>query len=218
MPARVITIDGPAGVGKTTLAKKIAAHAGAAYLDTGAMFRGLAWYLGDGAWDWDESMLMKALEGLEFELQGSGENTQVVLNGEVLGEKIRTEDVARWASNMAKLPAVREALKRSQQELGKDNSMVAEGRDMGTVVFPGAQHKFFLEASPLVRAERRYSQLREMGYGEDPHEIARALAERDEQDRNREVSPLRPAGDAVLIDTGDKDVEEVFRAILSRME
>ncbi len=212
--ARTVTIDGPAGVGKTTLAKRLAEHLNVGYMDTGAMYRGVAWYAGAGAWDWEEGRLKKVLQGMEFSLSGSGQNTILSLNGNPLDDRIRTEEVGMRASNMAKLPVVRDFLKKAQQRLGEKVSLVAEGRDMGTVVFPQAENKFFLDATPRVRAERRWAQLEEMGQKENFHTILETIQKRDQQDRNRKTAPLRPAEDAHVIDTGNKDIYEVFAEML----
>jgi cytidylate kinase len=214
---QIVTIDGPAGVGKTTLAKRLAGRLGLAYLDTGAMYRGVAHALGEGAWDLPEDDLAKALDNLVFSLTGQGAESELRLNGVPLGAEIRTEEVAAWASNMARLPAVRVALVRAQQAMGRDTALVAEGRDMGTVVFPEARHKFFLEADPRVRAKRRCLQLEAMGQDADEDEIYYQIRKRDEQDRNRSVAPLKPADDAMIIDTTDKDLDQVFAALLGQL-
>jgi len=213
--ARTVTIDGPAGVGKTTLAKRLAEHLDIGYMDTGAMYRGVAWYAGEGAWDWEEDRLLDVLSGLEFSLRGSGRNTVMYLNGSPLDDRIRTEEVGMRASNMARLPVVREFLKKAQKRLGEKVALVAEGRDMGTVVFPQAEHKFFLDASPRVRAQRRLIQLQEMGQKDDFHTILETIQKRDQQDRSRKTAPLRPAEDAHVIDTGNKDIDDVFSEMLA---
>jgi len=214
---RIVTIDGPAGVGKSTLAKRLAGHLGVAYLDTGAMFRGTALALGDGAWTWPEDRLRAALAGLRFTLAGSGPDSRVCLDGVPLGSEIRTEQVAMWASNVATLPLVREFQKEAQQAIGRTTSLVAEGRDMGTVIFPQARPKFFLDASPEVRARRRFLQLREMGRPADLDEITASIRARDLQDRTRATAPLRPAPDALVVDTGPLGIEEVFAVMVKAL-
>jgi cytidylate kinase len=211
---RIVTIDGPAGVGKSTMAKQLARELSMPYLDTGAMFRAVAWKLGQGSWEWDEARLERALKGFEFALSGTGEDSVLSLDGTPIGDEIRSEHVGMWASNVATLPVVRAFLKKAQQSLGQRFSLVAEGRDMGTVVFPDAPHKFFLDASVEERARRRYLQLREMGKRADEAELREQIARRDHQDRNRAVAPLCPADDAVVIDTTHLDKFRVFEALL----
>ena len=212
----IVTLDGPSGVGKTSLAKKVAEHLGIAYLDTGAMFRGVAWSLGDGAWEWGTDKILDGLQRICFSLRGSGSTTELLLNGTPLTSAIRTESVGLWASHMARIEVVRTALKEAQQSLGKAHDLLAEGRDMGSVVFPSARYKFFLDASAEVRAMRRWEQLREMGQEENLATLTEQMRVRDEQDRTRAIAPLRPALDAVIIDTGALTLDEVFAEICRR--
>ncbi|GAU09679.1 (d)CMP kinase [Desulfoplanes formicivorans] len=216
-PLFVVTIDGPAGVGKTTLARAVAEKLGVAYLDTGAMYRSVAWMLGKGSWEWSEEKLDRGLDKLAFSIQGAGEATILLVNGHETGSKIRTETVGLWASHVAKIPQVRRRLTEIQRSLGQSVSLVAEGRDMGTVVFPKALFKFFLDASPEVRARRRWLQLRDAGSTEDLEGLTRQMRIRDEQDRNRAIAPLRPAEDAVCIDTGMLDPAQVLEQIIRRI-
>ncbi len=213
----VVTLDGPAGVGKSTLARMLAKRLGLAFLDTGAMFRAVAWRLGPDSWTWPEERIAQRLQGLRFGLDGAGEATQLLLDGRALGPEIRTEEAGMWASNVATLPVVRRFLKQAQQDLAKSASLVAEGRDMGSVVFPGARHKFFLDADPAERARRRALQLRDMGREADEAAILAQIQARDLQDRTRAEAPLKPADDAVVLDTTHLDLEEVFDAILAEI-
>ena len=211
----VITVDGPAGVGKSTLARRLAATLGIAYLDTGAMYRTLGLRLGAEAADMDEARLRARCREYRFSLEAGqpGESPQLCCNGEPIGPEIRTERAGRLASLVAKLPVLREELQRAQRALGEKYSLVAEGRDMGTRVFPDAPHKFFLDARPEVRAKRRYLELEARGTlnGLTFEEILRGIEERDAQDRGRAVDPLRPAEDAVLVDTSDLDLDGVMQ-------
>ena len=210
----VVTLDGPAGSGKTTVARMVADRLGIAYLDSGAMFRAFALRLGARSWTWSEEVLRDRLDGLEFTLRGRGGQSVLLLNGEPLGEEIRREEVGMWASNLAKVGVVREILKQAQQRLGAGTSLVAEGRDMGSVVFPQARYKFFLDATPEERARRRWLQLKEMGVEEDLDALIANLRQRDEQDRNRPIAPLKPADDAVIIDTAGLTPSEVVEKIV----
>ena len=212
---RIVTLDGPAGVGKTTLAKRTADALGVAYLDTGAMFRATAMILGPGAHELPEAELQKRLDAIAFSLAGSGSQSVLTVNGEPVGDEIRTEEVAMLASKTATLPMVRTFLKAAQQAVGATTSLVAEGRDMGTVVFPEASCKIFLDAAPQIRAQRRVLQLEEMGQPADLALITEQIMARDHQDRNRAVAPLRPAEDAHIIDTGPLTIDGVFEAILA---
>ncbi len=211
----IITLDGPAGVGKSTLAKRLADHFEIAYLDTGAMFRATAWKLGEGSWNWDKSKLEAALQELNFTLSGSGSNSTLSLNGIALTDEIRTETVGMLASNVAQVPAVREYQKTAQRLIGTTTSLIAEGRDMGTVIFPQAPCKFFLDADLEERARRRFSQLEEMGKPADLSELVEQIRARDDQDRNRKVAPLKAAEDAIIVDTTRLDIDGVFDHLVS---
>lgn len=220
----IVTLDGPAGVGKSTIAKRVAEALGVAYLDTGAMFRTVALQLArNGAlgteMDFDaaavrDTVLQKMLAGCDFSLDGAGSATRLLCNGVLVGDEIRTEEAGMMAARAAKLPLVREHLKVIQQTLGERFSLVAEGRDMGTVIFPGAQCKLFLDAKAEVRAERRFLQLRAMGLEADLEGLVEQIQKRDEQDRNRAIAPLIPADDARCIDTSHLDADQVFEEVL----
>ncbi|GAB1410286.1 (d)CMP kinase [Desulfovibrionales bacterium] len=210
----IVTLDGPAGVGKTTVARLVADQLGLAYLDTGAMFRAVAWRFGEGGWELPVDKLVPELNRLDFDLEGSGSASALLLNGFPLPVEIRTEQVGLWASHMARIPVVREFLRRNQQSIGQVTPLVAEGRDMGSVVFPRARFKFFLDASIAVRAKRRFEQLKAMGMEEELERIQGQIRIRDDQDRNRSVAPLKPADDAVLIDTGVTDAHGVVAQIV----
>ncbi|MUM76666.1 (d)CMP kinase [Pseudodesulfovibrio sp. F-1] len=210
----IVTLDGPAGVGKSTMAKRLARELSIPYLDTGAMFRAVAWRLGDGAWERGDARLTVDLAGMEFSLSGIGEDSVLSLDGVPIGDEVRSEQVAMWASNIAVLPVVRASLKAAQQTLGQRFSLVAEGRDMGSVVFPAARCKFFLDATADERARRRLRQLAGMGKTADFDELREQIARRDHQDRNRAEAPLKPAPDAVIIDTTNLGQEQVFAALV----
>lgn len=215
----VITLDGAAGTGKTSLARSLASGLEVKYLDTGAMYRSIALRLGQDAWKQSTDWLEERLAEIRFSLSGAGENTRLSLDGEPMDDAIRREEVGMWASNLAKLRVVREHLTRCQRELGTIFSLVAEGRDMGSVVFPRAQFKYFLQADTEERARRRLAQLRD-DYGQDAslEEIERDLRKRDEQDSERTIAPLLAAEDALLIDNTNRDFHQVLSLILEDMQ
>ena len=210
----IVTLDGPAGVGKTTLAKKVADALGIAYLDTGAMFRTMALRLGEDIHGLPEAGIRSKAQALHFALQGSGSQSRLLCNGAVVGDEIRTEEVGRMASLLAAVPVVREVLKDVQRQMGQETPLVVEGRDMGTVVFPRARLKFFLDASPRVRALRRMGDLKALGKTISLADLERQIRERDDRDRNRPVAPLRPAEDAYCVDTSNMGIDEVLQTIL----
>ncbi len=214
----IVTLDGPAGVGKTTIARRLADRLGIAYLDTGAMFRSVALFFGEGGWEMPVDKLVPELNRLDFDLEGEGMRSELLLNGMPLAPEIRSEEVGLWASHLARIPVVRDFLRRNQQALGRMTSLVAEGRDMGSVVFPGARHKFFMDASIDVRAKRRHAQLQAMGMEEDLERIRAQIRIRDDQDRNRVVAPLKPALDAVIIDTSALDADRVLDRIVEHIK
>ncbi len=210
----IITIDGPAGVGKTTISRAVAENTNLPYLDTGAMFRCLALALGDGAWNWTADRLNRTIAGFSFKLQGAGSGSSLLFNDEAVSRAIRAEEVGAWASNLGKLPIIREKLKHIQQEIGKNSDLVAEGRDMGTVVFPDASFKFFLEADPEERAARRWLQLKAMSLAADFDELLEEMKRRDAQDRSRTTAPLQAARDAVIINTTSISQQAVIQKIM----
>lgn len=220
----IVTIDGPAGVGKSTIAKRAAKKLNVAYLDTGAMFRTVAMQLdrqgalGTGT-DFDPGAVSGALVDnilgdCSFALEGAGEATRLLCNGVPVGDEIRSEEAGMLAAKAARIPLVRERLKLIQQKLGEDFSLVAEGRDMGTVIFPSAQCKVFLDADARVRAERRFLQLRELGLKADIEGLVEQIRQRDDQDRNRPIAPLLPAEGALTLDTSRLDVNQVFERVM----
>lgn len=214
MKPAIVTLDGPAGVGKSTLARRLAQELGLPFLDTGAMFRFLALKLGDAILTQDAESLGKLASQWQFSLEGFGADTRLLVNGEPIGSEIRTEEISRKASELGKNPAIRKILLDAQQRLGARQALVAEGRDLGTVVFPQAAAKFFLDASPEVRARRRWLELRARGEDADLVDLAQKIRERDEQDRNRAVAPLKAADDAMLVDTSSLSIDEVLAKLL----
>jgi cytidylate kinase len=214
----IITIDGPAGSGKTTIAKLLSKELKIAYLDTGAMYRAVALVLGENGWNKHRDEIENILKEIKFELApGEGEDFVLKMNNKPLGNEIRNEKIGLWASNVGKLPVVRKYLMEAQREIARNCSLVAEGRDMGTVVFPHANFKFFLSASLEVRAKRRIIQLRELGILADYNAILKEMEKRDIQDKTREIAPLHPAEDAIKIDTSNMSKTEVLKKMLERI-
>jgi cytidylate kinase len=213
----IITIDGPAGVGKTTISRSVAEKTNLPYLDSGAMFRCLALLLGDGAWNWSEDRLDQTIAGYRFTLTGTGAQTSLLVNNSPLPEAIRSEQTGVWASHLGKLPVIRKRLKHLQREIGNNDGLVAEGRDMGTVVFPDADAKFFLDADPEERARRRWLQFKAMSLDAHFDALLKDMKQRDRQDQSRSTAPLVAARDAVIINTTSLSQEAVIQAILEAL-
>ena len=210
-----IAIDGPAGAGKSTIAKKVAAELGFIYVDTGAMYRAMALFmLREGVDITDETAVAAAAERAQITIRHENGEQVVVLNGENVNGLIRTEEVGNAASSVSVYQPVRRRLVALQQQLGAEHDVVMDGRDIGTVVLPNAECKIFLTASSAVRAHRRYLELTARGETADEEQIRKDIEARDEQDSNRAVSPLKQADDAVLVDSSDLTIEEVTAAIL----
>lgn len=212
----VITIDGPGGSGKGTLAGMLAARLGWYLLDSGALYRLLALAAHNhGADLTNEEMLTGLAAHLDVQfIAAEGDQEQrTVLEGEDVSRAIRTETIGAGASRVAALPAVRQALLARQQAFREMPGLVADGRDMGTVVFPDAQLKIFLTASPEIRAERRYRQLLEKGETASLAGLLDEINARDERDMNRSIAPLRPAEDAILIDSSHMSIENVLETV-----
>ena len=207
----IITIDGPAGVGKTTVAKILAQRLGFTYVDTGAMYRAVALMsLEKGISVDNVKLLGEEAQKLKLHFKQDGDNIRIFLEERDITNLIRTPEIDMLASTVSKVKEVREALWHLQKDLAQRlKRAIFEGRDMGTVVFPEAPIKFFLTASAEVRAERRWKQLRAAGKEVEYQEIYEALLKRDKQDSERQIAPLRPAPDAIIIDTTHLDIEEV---------
>ena len=212
---RIITIDGPAGAGKTTIARRLAERLEWTYLDTGAMYRAVGLAVREAGLDPDDAPALAALmDRLEIVVSPDRDGNRVLLNDRDVTGEIRTPEVSRLASRASAHGAVRERLMEMQRAFGARGGLVAEGRDMGTVVFPGAGVKIFLQASMAERARRRALELREAGLPGDDAEVARDMARRDAGDASRSLAPLRPADDAVILDSTRLTVEEVLDGIL----
>lgn len=211
-----IAIDGPAGAGKSTIAKRVAAEKNYIYVDTGAMYRAMALYLYRLGIDPDDSAAISShCGGAEITIEYRDGVQVVLLAGENVNDYLRTPEVSDMASRTSVNGDVRVKLVQLQQELARRQNVVMDGRDIGTVVLPDAQVKIFLTASVEARALRRYLELMENDESADLEQIKAQIKERDERDMNRAISPLKQADDAVLVDTSDLTIDEVVERILS---
>lgn len=210
-----IAIDGPAGAGKSTIAKMLAKELGYVYVDTGAMYRAMAYYfLQQGIDKEDEAAITAAVDGADVTIRYIDGAQQVLLNGENVTGSLRTEQVGNTASSTSVYPAVRVKLVALQQKLAQTTDVIMDGRDIGTCVLPDAQVKIYLTASVETRAKRRYDELIEKGEQANLAKIEADIEERDYRDMHREMSPLRQAEDAILVDSSDMNIEQVVSAIL----
>lgn len=209
-----IAIDGPAGAGKSTIAKTLAKELGYVYVDTGAMYRAMAYFfLQRGIDQNDEAAIAAAAAEADVTIRYEDGAQQVFLNGENVTGSLRTEQVGNMASITSVYPAVRTKLVALQQKLAKTTDVIMDGRDIGTCVLKDAQVKIYLTASVQTRAKRRYKELVEKGEPADLSQIATDIEERDYRDMHREMSPLRRADDAVLVDSSEMSIDEVVAAI-----
>ena len=214
-----IAIDGPAGAGKSTIAKAIAKKMGFIYVDTGAMYRAMALFLlREGVEEQDTDTISKKCQEADITIAYENGEQIVYLNGENVNGYLRTEEVGNMASKTSPQPAVRKKLVELQQALAAKSDCIMDGRDIGTCVLPHAQVKIYLTASSAVRAKRRYDELMEKGEACDIAKIQADIEERDYRDMHREQSPLKQAEDAILVDTSDMTIEEVIAHIISICE
>jgi cytidylate kinase len=217
----IITIDGPSGAGKSTISKLLAAKLQYTYLDTGAMYRVVGLQVKraglDLAAENANEKLVQLLGTLSLSLAPgeAGQETRAFLDGEDVSGAIRTPEMAMVASRVSAEPAVRKKLTEMQRAIGKNGAIVAEGRDMGTVVFPDAKHKFFLDATPEERARRRRKQLREQGRKVEYDQLLAQIQKRDRDDSSRSLAPLTPAEDAEIIDSSEMSIDEVVSFMLT---
>jgi cytidylate kinase len=210
----VVAIDGPAGAGKSTISRKVAARLGSVYIDTGAMYRAVALSALRNNTPLDDAAALESLATSVRIAFGGADSRTVLLNGEDVTEAIRTPQASEAASKVSSVPGVRRAMVLEQRRIAASSPVVMEGRDIGTVVFPDAQVKVYLDADPRVRAVRRAAELEAKGQPADVDEIAKAIAERDHRDATREDSPMKPAADAVRLDTSGLNIDQVEQAIL----
>jgi len=212
--ALIITLDGPAGAGKSTVARRLADKLGLKFLDTGAMYRAFTWAALERAVDLrDSAALVRLIRGclLDFD------RGRVMLDGWDITDEIRAERVTKNAVFLADPPAVREELVRLQREFGREGGLVTEGRDQGTVVFPDADFKFYLDAAIDVRAQRRVEELKKRGEPATLKEISSGIADRDDRDRRRQVGALKVPEGAIIVDTSRMTIDEVVNELLERI-
>jgi cytidylate kinase len=215
-----IAIDGPAGAGKSSIAKALSKRLGYIYIDTGAMYRAVAlFFVENNVSDGTDSRIESLLDKLEISIKYEDGAQKVILNGEDVTGKLRLEEIGKLASKFSAIGSVREKLVALQRKLAQKENVVMDGRDIGTVVLPNADLKIYLSASSKVRAKRRYLELLEKGQTDlDINEIEDEIIKRDEADMNREISPLKQADDAYYLDSSDMTLEEVVSKILSMVK
>ncbi len=215
----IITVDGPSGAGKGTLCMLLAEKLGFHLLDSGAIYRVLALAaIHHGVDTGSEDALVPIATHLDVQFLAKGDLVQVILEGEDVSKELRKETTGNAASKIAALPRVREALLRRQRSFAAEPGLVGDGRDLGTVVFPSAVAKIFLDASAKERANRRYKQLQEKGHDVKFDGLLREIQDRDDRDRNRTVAPLRPAEDALVLDSTSLSINEVVEKALDFIE
>jgi cytidylate kinase len=210
-----IAIDGPSGAGKSTVGKSLARRLGYLYIDTGAMYRTVALKVKEGSVDVDdETALSRLASSLHITFVTKGEETHILCNGEDVTEAIRSPEISRLSSNISMRKVVRKALVQKQREMGRGGKVVLEGRDIGTVVFPDADVKFYLDAETEERGRRRFRELVEKGMSVNFQETLEEVIKRDHNDMKRDLSPLRKAEDAFSLDSTHRSVEEIVQEMI----
>ena len=216
---QIVAIDGPSGSGKSTVAAMLAKKLGYMHLDTGAMYRAVALAAVLDSIPYDDPIGLNELcEQIRIEMRLNGGVVSVYLNGLDVTEEIRSPEMSLGSSAVSSVPEVRSHMVRLQREIGSSGGIVAEGRDMGTVVFPDTPAKFYLDASPDERARRRWLQLKEMGMDEAPEKVRREMEERDQNDTSREHSPLKRADDAIHVDTTGMSIDQVIEKLAGKVK
>jgi CMP/dCMP kinase len=211
----IVAIDGPAGSGKSTVAKLVAERLGFRYINTGAMYRAVAWKANKaGALLKDEAIIAQVAQKLNIEFVPNPDGQKILVDGEDVGGELKSEEVGNGAATVASQPQVRKTLTDLQRKMGQDGKIVMEGRDIGTQVFPNADKKFFFQADPDERGRRRYNELSTKGESVDLQEIIDQIRRRDLEDMNRSVAPLIQAEDALLVDTTHLGIEEAVTRVI----
>ena len=219
MKKPIITIDGPAGAGKSTISRLLAKKMDLVYLDTGAMYRAVA--LQAKRMDipfTDGKSLFEMCETINIHFEKDGENSVIYINNDDVSVEIRKPEMDMLSSSVSAVMEVRKAMTALQRKIGENGGLVAEGRDMGTVVFPDADFKFFVTASPEIRAQRRYKERIDRNEHVNREDVEADIRRRDEQDQSRKLAPLKPAEDAVIIDTSEMGIEQVLEKILDYID
>ncbi|MBR2446771.1 MAG: (d)CMP kinase [Clostridia bacterium] len=211
-----IAIDGPGGAGKTTLSKAIAKRLGIVYVDTGAMYRTVGLYVRDHGFSWENTAaVISLLPEIHIEVKFEDGVQNIYLNGINPGDRIREPEISMYASGVSKIPAVRAFLLETQKEIARKNSVIMDGRDIGTVILPDADLKLFMTASPETRAKRRYLELREKGQDVTLEQVMEEMVARDAQDAGRDIAPAIPADDAIMYDNSGLTFEESLESLLA---
>ncbi len=214
-----VAIDGPAAAGKSSIAKALAEKFGYIYVDTGALYRAVAFFASESGIDTqDEKKVAECLKGLKISLEYKNGNQRVIVNGKDVSEIIRLPKMSMAASDVSKIKEVRAFLLDLQRDLAKNNNVIMDGRDIATVILPDAKYKFFLTASPEIRAKRRFLEFKEKGIEKDYDSLLKETKKRDYNDSNREIAPLKPHKDAIIVDSSDMTFDEVVRYMARRME
>lgn len=214
-----VAIDGPAGAGKSTIAKTASKNLGYIYIDTGALYRSIGYFVVSNGGDIDNAdSVISFLPKISAEIKFIDETQHVFINGEDVSDKIRTEEVSKAASKVSAIPKVREFLLELQRGFAKKYNVVMDGRDIGTVVLPDAQVKIFLTASAQERAKRRYKEQVERGLDVNFDDILADIKERDYRDEHREIAPLKPAKDSILVDTSNMNIEQSVKAVIDTVK
>ncbi len=219
----IIAIDGPAASGKSTTAQLLAEKLGYVYIDTGAMYRACALKAKKMGIDFnDEESIRELLDDIDIRIENHNSKNRIFLDGEDVSEDIRADDISALASAISAIPAVRYKMVELQRKMGEKGGVILDGRDIGTFVFPSAEVKFFLTASPEVRAKRRWLELQQKGINKDFSEVLADLVKRDNNDSQRALAPLKKADEAIEVDTSNMTIEEqtdcLYQIIRSRME
>ena len=211
-----IAIDGPGGAGKTTLSKAIAKRLGIVYVDTGAMYRTVGLYVRDHGFSWENTAaVISLLSEIHIEVKFEDGVQNIYLNGINPGDRIREPEISMYASGVSKIPEVRAFLLETQKEIARKNSVIMDGRDIGTVILPDADLKLFMTASPETRAKRRYLELKEKGQDVTLEQVMEEMVARDAQDAGRDIAPAIPADDAIMYDNSGLTFEESLESLLA---